>query len=65
MTDLEKIKKVFDEIGIKYEMHIYDNKEVNWHDKSIIVDEKHMNSYGCCMFNFDLDTEEFKGIEAE
>jgi hypothetical protein len=52
MTDLEKFKKLFDEVGIKYDIENYQDKVI-W----LTMKENYPHSYigFSCTFNFHVD----------
>ena len=71
MTDLEKIKKVFDEINLEYELTIGDNNgycenefgERDFEYADIFITDKRLGPYNPCTFVFNNDTGKLISIE--
>ena len=71
MTDLEKIKKVFDEINLEYKLEIGDNNDYRENEfgkrdfeyADIWITDKRVCPYNPCIFVFNNDTGKLIAID--
>ena len=71
MTDLEKIKKVFDEINLEYKFETGDNNgycenefgERDFEYADIFITDKRLCPYNPCTFSFNNETGKLISIE--